>query len=128
MSAPARNVTAADPAGLAGPIEPAEAGDGPGSDASDAWYAQLAEAVAANPAMASVYRMLREGRGHEARNVARIVDAVCRTEAGKELGRTGYDDRHGPEVTELASAKADRWTLALTHAIFQAIERPELHA
>lgn len=127
MSTPARPAGAAGAAGTAGPVEPAEAGDGPGSDASDAWYEQLAEAVAADPAMASVYRMLREGRGHEARNVARIVDAVCRTEAGKELGLTSYGDRHGPEVTELASAKADRWTLALTHAIFQAIERPELH-
>lgn len=111
----------------AGPVSAVEAGDGPGSDASDAWYAQLAEQIHADPAMHSVYRMLREGRGHEARNVSQIIDAVCRTEAAKELGKTSYEDRHSAPVVELAGAKVDRWTLALVHAIFQAIQRPELH-
>ena len=108
-------------------VAPAEAGDGPGSAASDAWLAQLAAEIQADPAMRSVYRMLREGRGHEARNVAQIIEAVCRTEAAKELKITSYEGRHSEPVTELAATKADRWTLGLVHAIFQAIQRPELH-
>ena len=49
---------------------------------------------------------------------------------GKKPANTGSGSpvrKGGEDVTELAAAKADRWTLGLVHAIFQAIQRPELH-